>query len=104
MSGLCNPIRKEDVMLTQYSAAVIPARNNAPLLRRRKKDYSQERKKKTAQAQLSKYKHKLKSKSYFIFNNFNLERPEGPQAISAEILSLRGLAVLIFKLFREGAK
>lgn len=35
MSGVCNPVREEQVMLTQSSAAVMPA----PLLRRQKRDY-----------------------------------------------------------------
>lgn len=65
MSGLGNPVRKQEVMLTQCSAAVMPARHSVFLLRRRKSDYSQvkrkERKKNTAQAQLSKNKHELKS-------------------------------------------
>lgn len=47
-----------------------------------------EKKQNTAQAQLSKYKHKLKSKSYLIFNNLNLERRS--QVISADNTVFKG--------------
>lgn len=79
MSGLGNPVRKQEVMLTQCSAAVMPARHSVFLLWRRKSDYSRERKKEKKKTLLKLNFQKINMSSKVI------GRPVESRAILAEI-------------------